>query len=307
MVLAAFGPNPNLLETFTECHHPSFQACSVKRRSVVHFLISVAAIASEPIAALSRGPNNSNHRDTVFPRQGCSSLHRSEMISHFWVKEMVPSDGTLMKQLTDPVSEGVGWAGATQCSSSCLRLSQLNCRGFSFTQEAITCQASLMFLLLLERSTCSPLVVLKSRKWEEVLCAQIYSFLYFFLFACWSSLPQKLNDFSGRASVVCFMRCALHFAEGLIRGLILQAEQIHHMTAAVFVMDFVWLCVISLLFCISLFSSVYSHAYFAYLCSFFQNFYFRHLSFIYIKFQQQVHTFASDRFLTVLQAVGTMG
>lgn len=57
-VLAAFGPNPNLLETFTECHHPSFQACSVKRHSGAQFLISVAAIACGPIAALSRGPNS---------------------------------------------------------------------------------------------------------------------------------------------------------------------------------------------------------------------------------------------------------
>lgn len=105
-VSAAFGPNPNLLESFTECHHPSFQARSLKRRNGVQFLISVTANASEPIAALSRGLNNSNHRDTVFPRQGCSSLRRSEMISRFGLKNWLPRP--LLWRDADETS---GWHG----------------------------------------------------------------------------------------------------------------------------------------------------------------------------------------------------
>lgn len=89
------------------------------------------------------------------------------------------SDGTLMEQAADTVSVG-GGGMVTQCSGSCLCLSQLNCRGSLFPQEAITCQASLMFLLLLERSTCSPLVILKSRKWEEVQCVHRFIPLYIY-------------------------------------------------------------------------------------------------------------------------------
>lgn len=92
------------------------------------------------------------------------------------------SDGTLMEQAADTVSVGEFGAGVgvRQCSGSCLCLSQLNYRGSLFPQEAITCQASLMFLLLLERSTCSPLVILKSRKWEEVQCVHRFFPLYIY-------------------------------------------------------------------------------------------------------------------------------
>lgn len=143
------------------------------------------------MATLSRGPNNNKHRDAVFPHQGCSSSLRSKMVSRVRVKELVPppptppppllpsSDGTLMEQAADTVSVG-GGGMVTQCSGSCLCLSQLNCRGSLFPQEAITCQASLMFLLLLERSTCSPLVILKSRKWEEVQCVHRFIPLYIY-------------------------------------------------------------------------------------------------------------------------------
>lgn len=98
-----------------------------------------------------------------------------------------------------------------------------------------------MFLLLLERSTGSPLVILKSRKWEEVQCVHRFIHLYIYF-----RLPVEVRCLCASKAKWFFfllrlMRRSLLCVHGLIGGVIQQAEQTHHTTAAAFVVDSVWL------------------------------------------------------------------
>lgn len=103
-------PTPQLIREFHQMSSSVISGLPWKRRCGVQFLISVAANASEPMATLSRGPNNNNHRDAVFPRQGCSSSLRSKMVSRVRVKELVPPPPPVLWWDTDGTS---GWHGVS--------------------------------------------------------------------------------------------------------------------------------------------------------------------------------------------------
>lgn len=147
---------------FSKFHHPIFHAHHETQRLVYNSLIT-------------RGPHimrvNVNRVNRAKQHQPCVhillagvvplvvKLIRSfGLISLHVEKWYLFFDKALMEKLagTSVRGSGLRWQLST--------FDTVNCRGSLFPGEAITCQASLMCLLLLERPTCSPLVILERRQ-----------------------------------------------------------------------------------------------------------------------------------------------